>query len=83
VAVSAVGVNLDNPLDYQLFVAGFTEMVRRLEPVKVLAYGRLPAACGEQVAVITYPTRWTSIRAARAWRGAVGRTMPDDMNGRE
>ncbi|HFE65766.1 MAG TPA: DUF4417 domain-containing protein, partial [Chloroflexi bacterium] len=65
VAVSAVGVNLNTPLEYQLFVDGFTEMVRRLEPVVVLGYGRLPAACHELVEVVTYPTRWTNIRAAR------------------
>ena len=73
VAVSAVGVNLspssrqawDASLTYRLFVDGFTEMVRRLEPKVVLSYGRLPAACHELVEVVTYPTRWTSIRAAR------------------
>lgn len=65
VAVSAVGVNLDAPLEYRLFVDGFTEMVLRLEPLVVLSYGRLPAACHEMVEVVTYPTRWTSIRAAR------------------
>ncbi|MAU00664.1 MAG: hypothetical protein CL608_26260 [Anaerolineaceae bacterium] len=65
VAVSAVGVNLDAPLEYRLFVDGFMEMVRQLEPLLVLAYGRLPAACHELVEVVAYPTRWTSIRAAR------------------
>ena len=65
VAVSAVGVNLDAPLEYRLFVDGFTEMVRQLEPLLVLAYGRLPTACHELVEVVAYPTRWTSIRASR------------------
>ena len=65
VAVSAVGVNLGSPLDYRLFVDGFAEMVRRLEPQVVLSYGRLPAACHERVEIVTYPTRWTNIRAAR------------------
>jgi hypothetical protein len=73
VAVSAVGVNLstssrqasDAPLEYRLFVDGFMEMVRRLEPLVVLSYGRLPATCHELVEVVSYPTRWTSIRAAR------------------
>ncbi|MBK8900274.1 MAG: DUF4417 domain-containing protein [Anaerolineaceae bacterium] len=65
VAVSAVGINLDAPLEYRLFVDGFVEMVRRLEPQVVLSYGRLPAACHELVEVVSYPTRWTSIRAAR------------------
>jgi len=40
-------------------------MVRRLEPLVVLSYGRLPAVCHELVEVVTYPTRWTNIRAAR------------------
>ncbi|HUM67720.1 MAG TPA: DUF4417 domain-containing protein [Chloroflexota bacterium] len=65
VAVSAVGVNLDAPLEYRLFADGFTEMVRRLEPLVVLSYGRLPAACHELVEVVIYPTRWTDIRSAR------------------
>jgi len=65
VAVSTVGVTLNNPLDYQLFLDGFMEMVQRLEPVVVLCYGRLPAACHERVEVVPYPTRWTNIRAAR------------------
>ncbi len=65
VAVSAVGVALQWPLEYQLFVDGFREMVKRLEPMVVLAYGRLPAICHELAEIITYPTRWTNIRAAR------------------
>jgi hypothetical protein len=70
VAVSAVGVRLEEPLAYRLFVDGFTEMVRRLEPTVVLGYGRLPAICQEQVEVVSYPTRWSNIRAAR--RAATG-----------
>jgi hypothetical protein len=58
-------VNLDQLLDYQLFLDGFQEMVQRLEPVVVLAYGRLPSACYELVQVVTYPTRWAGIREAR------------------
>jgi hypothetical protein len=64
-AVAAVGVDMKRPLEYRLFMDGFAEMVRRLEPVVVLGYGRLPAACHELVEVVTYPTRWTNIRAAR------------------
>ena len=65
VAVSAVGVRPDGPLAYRLFMDGFTEMVRRLEPVAVLSYGRLPAACQKLVEIVSYPTRWINIRAAR------------------
>lgn len=68
VALSPVGVKLDSPLDYQLFLDGFREMVRRLRPLVVLSYGPLPVACQEMVEVVTYPTRWTSIRAARQKR---------------
>jgi hypothetical protein len=65
VAVSAVGVCRHDPIAQQLFCDGFREMVARLEPVVVLAYGRLPAACHELVEVVAYPTRWAGIRAAR------------------
>ncbi len=65
VAVSSVGVNLKSPLEYQLFVDGFMEMVQWLEPMVVLAYGRLPVVCHELVEIIAYPTRWMSIQAAR------------------
>lgn len=64
-AVAAVGVNLDQPLDYQLFLDGFWEMVQQLEPVVVLCYGLAPVACHELVEVVAYPTQWTNIRAAR------------------
>ncbi|NKQ35412.1 MAG: DUF4417 domain-containing protein [Chloroflexi bacterium] len=64
-AVATVGVDMKRPLEYRLFMDGFTEMVRRLEPSVVLGYGRLPAACHELVEVVSYPTRWTNIRAAR------------------
>ena len=65
VAVSAVGVRLERTLDYDLFLDGFQEMLRRLQPVAVLSYGNIPALCRELVEVIAYPTRWTDIRAAR------------------
>ncbi|MGH2537963.1 MAG: DUF4417 domain-containing protein, partial [Candidatus Promineifilaceae bacterium] len=65
VAVSAVGVRLDQPLEYQLFVDGFREMVRQLEPAVALSYGPIPRACRELVETMTYPTRWQGIRAAR------------------
>lgn len=68
VAVSAVGVDVNAPLEYRLFIDGFAEMVRRLEPIVVLSYGRLPTACHDLVKVVAYPTRWTNIRAARQFR---------------
>ncbi len=63
VAVSAVGVRLDDPLEGELFLAGFRAMARRLEPGVVLSYGPLPPACHELADVIPYPTRWQVIRS--------------------
>ena len=65
VAISTVGVNLRQPLAYQLFINGYREMVKRLEPVQVLSYGQLPPSCSELVPVRTYPTYWTQIRSMR------------------
>jgi hypothetical protein len=65
VALSAVGVRLEDPLERYLFEEGFREMVARLEPAVVLSYGPLPAGCRELVEVVEYPTRWTGIRQAR------------------
>ncbi len=72
VAVSAVGVRLedahsaDGMLEYQLFVDGFREMLRQLEPAAVLSYGPLPQVCHELAEIFTYPTRWQGIRSARS-----------------
>lgn len=65
VAIGTVGVRLEQTLEYDLFMDGFYEMVRRLEPVLVLSYGPAPAACRELVEIVTYPTRWQGIRQAR------------------
>ncbi len=64
-AVATVGVDLSHPLEYQLFVDGFREMVRRLEPGRVICYGPVPTMCREMVDIKAYPTRWQGIRAAR------------------
>jgi hypothetical protein len=66
VAVATVGVNLKEPLHYQLFLDGFSEMVKRLNPAIVLVYGDPPAACYDMVKIKPYPTRWFEIRKARA-----------------
>jgi len=65
VAVSTVGVDFRHLLTHYLFVNGYREMVRRLEPVQVLCYGLLPSSCSELVPVRTYPPYWTRIRAMR------------------
>lgn len=80
VALSAVGVRPEDLLAFQLFLDGFREMVRRLEPMAVLSYGPLPSACHDWAEVIPYPTRWQSIRVARE-----NKTMRNDSgatNGR-
>lgn len=65
VAVSAVGVALEVPAEHHAFMEGFREMVRRLAPNRVLAYGPLPREAHHLVEVVTYPTRWQGIAAAR------------------
>ena len=70
VAVSTVGVKLEEPLAYTLFMDGFQEMVARLSPTRVLCYGKVPEACQTLVEVRSFPTRWEGIRKARkgaAW----------------
>jgi hypothetical protein len=63
VAVSTVGVKWrTDMLAYTLFVNGFQEMVERIEPVAVIAYGSLPPICDELTAVIERPTHWQSLR---------------------
>ena len=66
VAVSTVGVRLGDPLEYALFVRGFQALVKRLQPVLVLCYGKLPALCHQWAEVVCYPTRWMGIRHARS-----------------
>lgn len=58
VAVSAQGVRLDEPAQRACFLAGYREMVARLAPSTVLAYGGLPEEAHSLAPVITYPTRW-------------------------
>ncbi len=65
VAISTVGVDFRHLLTHYLFVNGYREMVKRLEPVQVLCYGLLPFSCSELVPVRTYPPYWTRIRAMR------------------
>ena len=65
VAIGTVGVDMNDPVIYQFFMDGFQEMIRRLSLAVVLCYGPAPAACHELVEIITYPTRWEGIRAAR------------------
>lgn len=64
IAVSAVGVKLDEPLEHDRFMLGFREMVERLSPSTILAYGTLPTEAYELVEIVTYSTRWQRIHAS-------------------
>lgn len=59
VAVSTVGVcNSQESID--LFMQGFEEMIRQLEPKKVLIYGKVLEEMSkfDSIEFITYPTYW-------------------------
>ncbi|MCI0648015.1 MAG: DUF4417 domain-containing protein [Chloroflexi bacterium] len=71
VAISTVGLAGNKPLEQQLFLDGFSEMVRRLAPSRVLCYGRAPAECHQTTTIITYPTRWEGIVKAREKGAAI------------
>ena len=66
VAISTVGVLRGDGVQQALFRAGLAEMVERLRPTVILCYGRLPDEWRpSDVEIVTYPTRWDGIRAAR------------------
>ncbi len=81
VAVSAVGVRHEDPLQEYLFREGFREMVAQLEPAVVLAYGPLPVGCGGLVEVVEYPTRWAGIRRARRQGQCRGLQPEEEIDG--
>jgi hypothetical protein len=68
VAVSAVGVDMEEPFQRARFMAGFREMVERVSPSMVLAYGTLPDEAHRLAEVVTYSTRWQRIHAHRRTR---------------
>lgn len=61
VAVSSVGTQ-GNKECARLFVRGFEEMVRRLQPVRIIMYGHIPDACRESGVNITevkaFQSKW-------------------------
>lgn len=66
VAVSAMGVNLGEAIQRRRFLAGYQEMIHRLAPTTVLAYGPLPDEAYGLTPVVGYPTHWHGrIRAHR------------------
>jgi hypothetical protein len=62
VAVGTVGVDLHDSAENALFVAGFREMVARLQPMRVLSYGPLPEACRSLIPIRIYQTHWEQVR---------------------
>lgn len=67
VAITTIGLAGSPPIAHQYFRQGFEEMVRRLQPSAVLCYGDLlDPSLRDLATIITYPTRWDNIRAARA-----------------
>lgn len=63
VAVSAVGVKWRTDLlEHVLFVTGFQEMLQRIDPSAVIAYGKLPPTCYELTEIVHEPTHWEKLR---------------------
>jgi hypothetical protein len=58
VAVSAVGVDLNDPLRCHQFNEGVAELRRRVRPAMLLNYGPLPGEQHEGMRVIAYDTYW-------------------------
>jgi hypothetical protein len=65
VAVSTVGVNLKNTNEYFLFMAGFKEMIKQINPPTVICYGPAPKACFNLANIEQHLTRWQKIRKDR------------------
>ena len=73
VAISAQGVQQKDPLEHHFFLEGFYEMVRRLDPSVVLAYGKLPADCYAVAEIVEYPTDWQTTRKLLADKEALAK----------
>jgi hypothetical protein len=65
-AVSAMSVTFSEVVQRTRFMTGFQEMIARLSPTTVLAYGPLPDEAYRLASVVGYPTHWHGrIRAHR------------------
>ena len=58
VAVSALGMKVGEPAQRDRFMVGFREMIARLVPSRVLAYGGLPDEAYALAHVVSYSTHW-------------------------
>ena len=63
-AISTVGTHKDRSAKAP-FLAGFEEMLKRLNPSAVLCYGKPYVEMLEQVDLRLYPDYWQSVAAAR------------------
>ena len=52
VAVSSVGTQA-SPESADLFMAGYNEMLRRLQPAQIIFYGKMPAGCEGNIFHVT------------------------------
>ena len=51
-AVSSVGTQA-SPESADLFMAGYNEMLRRLQPAQIIFYGKVPAGCEGNIFHVT------------------------------
>lgn len=52
VAISSVGTGI-NPRSSELFMQGYQEMIKRLQPTQIIFYGHVPKACQGNIVKIT------------------------------
>ena len=68
-AISTVGTHAFGtekaPNVEEQFRLGFREMIERLQPTRVLCYGKPHPGMSDLVPLVHYPDRWTNIRTAR------------------
>lgn len=58
VSVSAVGTQMNNKSKY-LFMQGYREMIKRLEPTTIIFYGNIPEECtGNIVRINSFQEKW-------------------------
>lgn len=66
VAVSAIGTQM-RAADRELFMKGYNEMLKRLEPETILFYGKVPDGCeGNIIQITTFSERYGEIRNGRS-----------------
>lgn len=66
--------NPSNPVHYNLYKQGYTEMVSRLHPSLIIIYGQIPSELSTLAPIRCYPTRWQEIREQRkALKDGIGR----------